>query len=257
MNLYHRQYGLPSHPAMVILHGLFGLSDNWDSLAKRFAGGGLHVIVPDQRNHGRSGHSPVHSFEAMADDLLELLEELNPGPVILLGHSMGGKTAMQFALEHPEHITRLIIADISPASGSNSQHHELTDIMLSVPLHTMTSRNQVESYLMERIPIERIRLFLLKNIYWKDKSSLGWRANLEVIQENLAEVFRPIDYPAPFEKPVLFLRGEHSPYISDNDIPRIKELFPQAEIETIKEGSHWLHADNPDGFFDAVMRFVE
>lgn len=257
MNLYYRHYGLPSHPVMVILHGLFGLSDNWDSLAKRFAGEGFYVVVPDQRNHGRSGHSPVHSFEAMADDLLELLEELHSGPVILLGHSMGGKTAMQFALEHPENVFRLIIADISPASGNNSQHHELTDIMLNVPLHEMTSRKEVENYLKDRIASERIRLFLLKNIYWKDKSSLGWRTNLEVIKENLAEVFRPINYHEPFEKPVLFLRGEHSPYISDHDIPKIKELFPHAAVESVKEGSHWLHADNPDDFFNAVMRFVQ
>jgi len=239
---------------MVILHGLFGMSDNWDSLAKRFAGEGLDVIVPDQRNHGRSGHSDIHSYEAMADDLLELLDELSLKSVILLGHSMGGKTAMQFSLEQPDRVSRLIVADISPDSGSNNQHNGLISIMQGIPLSQLSSRQQVEKLLQEVIPSDRIRLFLLKNIYWKDKSNLGWRVNLDVIRENLSEVFRTIDHPFSFSKPVLFLRGELSSYVPDSDIPRIIELFPNARIETIKNGTHWLHADNPDDFFKAAMR---
>ena len=241
---------------MVILHGLFGMSDNWDTLARRFASSGFDVIVPDQRNHGRSGHSQAHSYLAMADDLLEMLDELSLDKIILLGHSMGGKTAMQFSLEHHDRVKKLVVADISPDSGSHNQHNELINIMLSVPLHELSSRQQVEKLLEEKIQSERIRLFLLKNIYWKDKTNLGWRVNLEVISDKLDEVFRTIDHPFSYMKPTLFLRGELSPYISESDNPRIRELFPLATIETIKNASHWLHADNPDDFFNAVLQFM-
>lgn len=226
-------------------------------MAKRFAGSGLDVVVPDQRNHGRSGRSDIHTYEAMADDLLELIDSLGFDKVILLGHSMGGKTAMQFSLEQHDRVSRLIVADISPDSGGNEQHLGLIETMMAIPLQSLSSRQQAEEMLKERIKHERIRMFLLKNIFWKDKSSLGWRVNLEVIRENMHHIFRTIDHPYSFEKPVLFLRGEKSPYIADSDIPRIMELFPAATIEPIRNGTHWLHADNPGDFYAACMQFIE
>lgn len=257
MELYFRRYGREGDKPLIILHGLFGLSDNWDSFARRFAEEGFDVVVPDQRNHGRSGHSPVHSYEALCDDLLELTDKLGYDRISLLGHSMGGKAAMQFAFDHPEKIDRLIIADISPTtSGHNPQHQQLIDIMRKLDLSIFESRSQVDEALAGQIKSRRIRQFLTKSIYWKDKSSLGWRVNLEVVQENLDEIFREVTSAVPFEKPVLFLKGEHSDYIPDEAIPRIKELFPHARIETIANGTHWLHADNPGDFTDAVIFFL-
>ena len=241
----------------MILHGLFGLSDNWDSLARQFAATGLDVIVPDQRNHGRSGHSDTMSYEAMSDDLLELVDGLGLETIHLLGHSMGGKVAMQFAFDYPERISKLIIADISPEASGNRVHDELIDLMCSAELERRTSRKEVEAYLAEKIPNERIRLFLLKNVYWKDKSTLGWRMNLKVIKNSLHEIFRGIDAFYPYDRDVLFLRGEKSGYITDESIPRIKEVFPLAVWKTIKHGTHWLHADNPEDFAGEVMAYLE
>ncbi|MFO7998618.1 MAG: alpha/beta fold hydrolase [Bacteroidales bacterium] len=257
MELFFRRYGTKGNKPLIILHGLFGMSDNWDSFARRFADKGLDVVVPDQRNHGRSGHSPVHSYEALCDDLLELVDKLEFGSVSLLGHSMGGKAAMQFAIDHPEKVDRLIVADISPtASGHNPQHEGLIDTMLGMNLKEYANRTEVDEALKPLIANHRIRQFLTKNIYWKDKSSLGWRVNLEVVKENLEEIFRGVDSSRPFDKPVLFLKGEKSDYIREASIRRIKELFPRAQIETIRNGTHWLHADNPSDFSRAVVFFL-
>jgi pimeloyl-ACP methyl ester carboxylesterase len=257
MELYFRRYGKEGDPPLVILHGLFGLSDNWDTLARRYAEEGMDVIVPDQRNHGRSGHSPVHTYEAMTDDLLELLDRLALEATTLLGHSMGGKTAMQFAFDHPERVDRLIVADIAPsASGTNTRHQQLIDIMTKLPLEDFSSRSEADEALAGRIPARRVRQFLTKNIYWKDKSSLGWRINLDVLRDSLDEVFRGVGGPGTFDKPVLFLRGGQSDYVPDSAIPSIKKLFPRARLETVSGGTHWLHADNPEDFFSLSMDFL-
>ncbi len=256
MELHYKRYGEPGTLPLVILHGLFGISDNWDTLAKQFAESGLDVIVPDQRNHGRSGHSSVMTYIAMADDLLELLDRLSLEKVYLLGHSMGGKTAMQFAFDQPERLDGLIVADISPAASTNSQHHELIRIMTETDPANYASRAEVEKALEKRIKSMRIRQFLLKNIYWKDKATLGWRINLDAISQNISEIFRAVDAPLPFDKPVLFIKGELSPYIKEEDLPLIKKLFPRVQIQTIARGTHWLHADNPDDFAAQVMAFI-
>ncbi|MFW5708365.1 MAG: alpha/beta fold hydrolase [Bacteroidota bacterium] len=253
MELYHQHYGEGS--PMIILHGLFGMSDNWVSLAKRFAAHySVHVI--DQRNHGRSGWHEVFNYEAMADDIEEFMDDHQIESAILLGHSMGGKTAMQFSLDHPEKINKLIVADIS-ADEYNHKHDAFIDAMLSIDLKGKNSRNEVSRELKEKIGDDRIRQFLMKNLHWKDRSTLGWKANLEVINKNLSHIFRAIDSSHPYPKPTLFIRGGESLYIRQNHIPRIKKLFPQARIETIEGASHWLHAEKPDEFYDLVMDFLQ
>lgn len=255
MNLHYKETG--SGKPLIILHGLFGMSDNFISIASEL-GNDYHVYIVDQRNHGRSGHSPVFSYEAMSDDLLEFLDDHDLEKAHLLGHSMGGKTVMQFAFDHPERVDRLIVADISPsARNSNDQHQNLIDIMLSLRLPKYESRLEVANVLEEKVPSYRLRQFLLKNLYWKDRSSLGWRLNLEVIRDNLREVFREINSTGTFEKPALFLRGEKSDYILDKDIEKIQKMFPNAVFETIENGTHWLHADNPEGFIEAIRRFLK
>lgn len=254
MELNYKETG--SGQPLIILHGLFGMSDNFASIASELSRD-YRVFLVDQRNHGRSGHSPVFNYEAMSDDLRDLMEMQGLSSAHLLGHSMGGKTVMQFAFDHPEKVDRLIVADISPAARtSNDQHQNLIDIMLELDLEKFDSRVQVAYALEDKVPSFRVRQFLLKNLYWKDRSSLGWRLNLEVIRENLQEVFRAIDPAGTFGKPTLFLRGELSDYIQEKDVEIIKKMFPKAGFETIARGTHWLHADNPDDFIIAIQNFL-
>ncbi len=257
MKLHHQRYGTSGDQPLIILHGLFGSSDNWDSLSKDFAKARLDVIVPDLRNHGRSGHSNTMTYKEMSHDLLVLIDSLGLSQVNLLGHSMGGKVAMRFAFDHPEKVNRLIVADISPHASNGNIHRKLIDYMLSVDLNNLSSRRDIDTRMKETVPDDRIRLFLLKNIYRKDKNSFGWRINLEAISNNLDKIFSAIETSTAFSRPALFLRGEHSAYIADKDIPQIKELFTNARFETIKNGTHWLHADNPEDFSKEVLAFIE
>ncbi len=242
----------------MILHGLFGMSDNWASVAKSIAEEGLKVFVPDQRNHGRSGHSGIHNYEAMVDDLLEFLDARELHNISLLGHSMGGKTAMQFAFDYPERIQKLLVADISPsASTHGSTHVTIIDRLLDIDLSAFSRRRDVMDHMQTAISNPRLRQFLQKNLYWKDRASLGWRMNLEAIRENLEEIFRPVEEDDPFDKPVLFIRGGESDYVPDEDIPRIEKMFPQARIKTIPGVSHWLHAEAPEQFQRETIYFLE
>lgn len=252
MDLYYQHYG--EGQPLIILHGLFGMSDNWVTHARRLADN-YSVYTLDQRNHGKSGWNNVFNYEAMVDDLVNFLESQNLEKAHILGHSMGGKTAMQFALEYPGKVDKLIIADIS-ADEYNHKHDVLIEAMLSVDLQKYASRSDVDKELERSVSDPRIRQFLLKNLHWKDRSSLGWKANLEVILENLPEVFKAIDSAEPFNKPALFVRGSDSPYILQKHIPRIKKLFPQSRIETIEGASHWLHAEKPEEFFHIVKKFL-
>ncbi|MFW6350943.1 MAG: alpha/beta fold hydrolase [Bacteroidota bacterium] len=253
MELNYQQFG--KGKPLIILHGLFGMSDNWITLAKKLSEN-YSVYVLDQRNHGRSGHHQVFNYEAMVEDLMEFIENHQLPPVYLLGHSMGGKTAMQFAFDYPDRLSKLIVADMSP-DAYNHKHDKLIEAMLEVDLERFGSRSEIQEALSKKIPDIRIRQFLLKNLYWKDRSSLGWKANLSVINENLPEVFKALDNPVPFEKPSLFLRGSESNYITEKHIPRIRKLFPDAQIKTIEGASHWLHAEKPKEFLDSVIQFLQ
>lgn len=257
VQLYYREFGEEGLQPLVILHGLFGMSDNWVSFAKNVSEEGFHVFVPDQRNHGRSGHSGIHNYVAMVDDLLEFLDSLALDQVFLLGHSMGGKTAMQFSIDYPERVRKLVVVDISPASGTHGETHRgIIDALLSADFGQYNGRQEAATALKGLIPSQRLRQFLQKNLYWKDRGSLGWRINLEAVRENLHEIFKSIDTPIPFDKPVLFIRGGHSDYIPDRDFPLIVSLFPQARIKTIPGAGHWLHAEQPDEFLRELLFFL-
>ncbi len=252
MELYHQHFG--EGKPMIILHGLFGMSDNWVALAKRYAEDySVHVI--DQRNHGRSQWHDVFNYAAMVDDVLEFMESHQMESAVFLGHSMGGKVSMQFALDNPEKVEKLIVADIS-ADAYNHTHDTFIEAMLSIEVEKYDKRSEVSKAMKEKIEDERIRQFLMKNLHWKDRSTMGWKANLKVIHENLHEVFRAMDAPMPFPKPTLFVRGGNSLYIRDKHIPRIKKLFSMASIETIEGASHWLHAEKPDEFYHLTMKFL-
>ena len=254
MKLFYRRFG-QGFP-VVILHGLFGLSDNWVSFGRSLASD-YDVIIPDLRNHGQSPHSSVFDYPSLVGDLEEMICELELKEFFLIGHSLGGKIAMQYALEYPERLGKLIIVDISLRKyTAHTQQQELLDAMLAVDFSEIHSRSEIEHQLMRTVKSVKLRQFLLKNAYWSDKDNLAWRTNLNSINENLPLIFEGIVSENIFIKPALFIRGGLSDYISDNDLDEINIRFPDAIVRTIENATHWVHADAPDEFFRVVKDFL-
>lgn len=240
----------------LILHGFLGMSDNWKTLGSQFAEASFEVHMLDLRNHGRSFHSDEFSYEAMAKDVLFYCKKNNLKNIILLGHSMGGKVAMQVACENPDLVERLIIADIGPKFYA--PHHQLIlKALNSVDFTKKPSRKEVEEILKEDIRDFGTRQFLLKSLYWKTSEELAFRFNLEVFNEKIQEIGKALDSESKFSKPTLFLRGSKSDYILDEDFCTIEYHFPNVKIETISNAGHWLHAENPDDFYEKTVSFLE
>jgi pimeloyl-ACP methyl ester carboxylesterase len=254
MKLYVRKYG--SGQPMIILHGLFGQSDNWNSLAKQFGENGFEVYVADQRNHGLSPHSEEWNYQVMSDDLHELIRDNKLEKVVLIGHSMGGKTVMQFALQHPEEVDKLIVVDIAPKPYP-PQHRSVVEGLKAVDFNSVKTRKEVEAILTAYIDDPGTKQFLLKNVYWKENGLLDWRFNLKVIVEKMENVGEPITADSSVDVPALFIRGANADYILDEDIDGIQEFFPRSMLETIAGAGHWVHAEKPKEFFECVMGFVK
>lgn len=240
----------------LILHGFLGMGDNWKTLAKKFSEQGYQLHLIDQRNHGRSFHDADFSYEVLAEDLKQYITHYNLQDIVLLGHSMGGKTAMLFATQFPELVSKLIIADISPRFYP-VHHDAILEGLSSLDFSEITSRSSADKQLADYVSHSGTRQFLLKNLYWVEKGQLGLRLNLEVLKDNVFEVGEALPRFAKFEGDTLFLRGDRSEYISTQDESLITSHFPKAEIKTVSDTGHWLHAENPQEFFDAVMRFVK
>ncbi|MGO3181343.1 MAG: alpha/beta fold hydrolase [Aequorivita sp.] len=239
----------------VILHGFLGMSDNWKTLGTRWSEDGYEVHLLDQRNHGRSFHSDDFSYEVMAEDLKKYCEEHNLEDIVLLGHSMGGKVAMQFAVTYPEMVSKLIVADIGPKAYP-PHHQDILKALSQLDFSKIKSRGEAEDVLSEYITDKGVRLFLLKNLYRKSKTELGLRINLAVLSQKIEVVGRALQENAIFNGDTLFLGGEKSGYIEPMDELLIKKHFPKAKIETISNAGHWLHAENPDEFYDNVKKFL-
>jgi esterase len=251
MILHYQEYG--AGEPLIILHGLLGSLDNWHALSKTFANS-FRVLAVDQRNHGRSPHSDVFTYHAMSEDLTELLDHLKISSTHLLGHSMGGKTAMQFALSNPDRVKSLIVVDIAPREYPR-MHDELLDALVAVNLATATSRHQVDDELSKRIPDYAERQFLMKNLARDSMGSFTWKANLQAIQQNYVEIAREIASELPFRGPTLFVKGDRGDYVLASDVPFIKRLFPNARIVGMDAG-HWIHAEAPTVFAELVMGFL-
>lgn len=255
MKLFFRTFG--EGKPLIILHGLFGISDNWVSFGKRIAALGYKVYIPDQRNHGQSLHSNTFNYLALTDDLLDFIDDNEIEDPILLGHSMGGKVSIRFALENPESIHKLVIVDISlRAYPKRISHLQIIDAMRRINFDMVSSRKEVDMLISERLPDFKLRAFILKNLYWKDKTHMEWRINFEAICDNIDELFDGIDTVDTYDNPSLFIRGELSDYILDEDYPRIEYNFPNSKIITIKNASHWVHAEAPEEFFEIVSNFI-
>ena len=254
MNLAYRKYG--EGQPLLILHGLFGQSDNWNTLAKRFSEKGFAVYAIDQRNHGLSPHSDIWNYEAMADDVNEFIDTHHLQNPILLGHSLGGKTAIFFSLKYDGILDKLIVADVSP--HAYEPHHEVVlDALRAVDFTKTNTRQEVESILNQYITDFGTKQFLLKNIYWKDSAGkqMNWRFNLSVILKNYAEIL--VKAPQKISDiNTLFIRGEKSDYITNKDIYEIEIRFPNYKLHTIANSGHWVHTEQPNLFYEAVISFI-
>ena len=251
MKLHYKKIG--DGEPLLILHGLFGSADNWGSLAKRLATNNTVYLV-DLRNHGRSPHSNVMNYESMADDVYELIINEKIDQPILLGHSMGGKVSLKFTDKYPQILKKLIVADIG--IKSYPMHHDIIIKGLkNVDLSVVSSRSEATSALSFYVKEQGIQQFLLKNLYWIEKGQLAWRMNLNAIESNIFEILSEIKMNNTNIK-TLFIRGELSNYILKEDYPEIKKVFSNLEIETVLNAGHWLHAENPNSFFEKVIKFI-
>lgn len=239
----------------VILHGFLGMGDNWKTLAKQFSEVNYQVHLVDQRNHGRSFHSEDFDYELMAEDLKAYCKQHSLNDIVLLGHSMGGKTAMLFAALFPELVSKLIVADISPRYYP-VHHDAILEGLSSLDFSEIKSRGAADKALRNYVRDTGTRLFLLKNLHWVEKGQLGLRINLPVLKDNVSEVGEALPIHATFDKDTLFLRGDKSEYIGEQDEAIIHRHFPNSEIVTIKNAGHWLHAENPEDFYKAVINFI-
>lgn len=257
--LHFLDQGDPAGRPLVILHGLFGTLDNWQTLARRWADAGLRVVSVDLRNHGRSFHAPAHSYTLMAQDVLALLDHLalDPARLTLLGHSMGGKVAMQLALTHPARLAQLVVLDIAPRFSDMEHQDDIVAGLQAVNLATIQTRQQAEAALAQHIPQPSVRQFLLKNLYRRDDNSFAWRINLPALVASLAAIGEEIGAAQPFLKPTLFVRGGKSDYITPADkLHGIPALFPNSQVVTVPDAGHWVHAEKPDEVFGLVQNFA-
>src|SRR5215468_378856 len=252
MNLHFEVVG-EGRP-VVILHGLLGSADNWRSMSRRL-GAHYQVFAVDLRNHGRSPHSNILDYDVMAADVWEFMEQQPLRRIILLGHSMGGKVAMQFAIEYSEQVDRLIVVDIAPKAYEPSQRY-LLKAMRSLDLSRYKSFADVDAVLAPEVSSESLRQFLIKNLARDENGCLRWKMHLEAIDRNYDKLLRGLGVDRSFNKPTLFIRGGCSNYIEDDDAPLIRQMFPQAEIVTLPEAGHWVHVDASEEFFQTVVNFL-
>ncbi len=254
MKLAYRETG--SGTPLIILHGLFGQSDNWNSLAKKFGEQNFRVFTVDQRNHGLSPHSNEWTYEAMAKDLRQFIEDHQLVSPVLLGHSMGGKTVMFHELLFPGAASKVVLADMA-AREYPAHHKDVLDALHAVNFDQINNRKEAEAEMTKFISDFGTRQFLLKNIYWKDDESkkMDWRFNLQVISEKYDNIRVPVPF---FEShtAALIVRGSKSSYVNEADIADYRKRFANCEVETIEGAGHWVHAEKPQEFFESVLKFI-
>jgi esterase len=239
----------------LILHGFLGMSDNWKTLGNKFSEEHFQIHLIDQRNHGRSFRNDEFNYEVLVEDLKQYCDHYQLKDIVLLGHSMGGKTAMLFATKYPELVSKLIIADIAPRFYP-IHHDQILEGLSSLNFDVLKSRTEADNILSQYVSDFGTRQFLLKNLYWQEKGKLGFRFNLKVLKDNVEEVGEALPVSNGYSGDTLFLRGDKSEYIALSDESLIKIQFPNSNIQTIENAGHWLHAENPTDFFNSVLRFL-
>ena len=268
MELFYRKYG--EGPAIIIVHGLYGSSDNWVTIAKKLSEN-FEVFLIDQRNHGRSPQSDEFNYDVLKNDLLEFMDKMAIEKAVLIGHSMGGKTVMFFAKDYPERISHLIVIDIAPKSYNlpkdeipqTINHLQIISAMNAIDFTKINSRQDVDEELAKTIPFERVRQFLLKNLNRNSDNKYSWRLNVKAIEKNMTNILDGLD-GQDFKNgngitgfPVLFVKGANSDYILDEDYDTtIQNIFPYAELVTIPNAGHWVHAEQTSLLIKTLMYFI-
>lgn len=254
MELNYKKLGDSGGP-LIILHGLMGSLDNWQTMARQLADH-LQVYIVDQRNHGRSPHTDTHSYQDMVDDLEEFMQQRGLEKAHLLGHSMGGKVVMKFALQHPEKVLSLVIADMG-MRGYKPHHDQVFDTLFRIDLDSIERRSDAEEQMEPLMPDYGMRQFLLKSLDRSKEGRYEWKFNLDVLFNEYHYIVEPVGEEGVFDVPVLAIRGGNSGYVNDDDIANYKEHFPQVKVVTIDGAGHWLHAEAPKKFLEALRSFYQ
>lgn len=248
------EYGADG-PPVVVLHGLFGSGRNWMTVSRRLADR-YRVLAPDLRNHGTSPWSPVHTYEAMADDIVAVLEERSPGPAALVGHSMGGKAAMLVALRRPDLVDRLVVVDVAPVAYE-SGFGAYAGAMAEADLDGVTRRAEVDAQLASAVPAPGVRAFLLQNLVL-DRDGARWRVNLPVLEAAMPTIsgFPAVAAGTSYNGPALFVAGGRSDYVRREHADAVMTLFPRAEVAIVPEAGHWVHAERLEDFLAVLDPFL-
>ena len=253
MNLNFKVYG--SGYPLLILHGLMGSLDNWQSIAKKL-GEHFAVYTIDQRNHGRSPHTTEFSYDLLVGDLLEFMQQQGLGRAHLIGHSMGGKVVMKMALEHPQKVNKLVVVDVAPVEYED-RHSMVFKALLAVDLKLLQSRQQAEATLREYLGSDESTVqFLMKGLYRDDDNTFQWRFNVKSLYDSYDEISSGLSSDKPFDGETLFVKGERSSYINASNFSEIMDLFPHNQLAEIAGAGHWAHADDPLAFIAEVEQFL-
>jgi len=252
MQLHFKQLG--HGEPLVLLHGLFGSGDNWFGVAPRLAEK-FHIFAPDLRNHGHSPHHAEMDYPLMAADVEKFLAAQKIESAHVIGHSMGGKVAMQFALDFPARVNKLVVVDMAPRAYARA-HDQIFAALLALDLASFPARQQIEDALAPKIPSLNLRRFLLKNLGRDAHGKFAWKMNLRGVAENYSRLGEVLSAENQFDKPALFIRGGKSDYINSTDELEIRRRFPAAQIRTIAAANHWVHADAPEEFLRLVLDFL-
>ncbi len=261
MTLFYRHTG--NGRDIIILHGLYGSSDNWHKISQKLSSE-FSVYTLDLRNHGNSPHSDDFTIGVMADDLREFFDDLKLSKAIIIGHSLGGKVAMEFASKHPEFVEKLIIVDIAPRTYSENEfterrnHRFIINYLKSIDLQKFKNRSEALEEMSKIDPTGRLKFFMMKNIKRQKDGKLAWKINIKAIADNLSDLLNKYELKlSEITCPVLFVKGEKSEYLTENDFKMIKNELPNAEFTIIKDATHWLHSEKPDEFVEIVRNFIE
>ncbi|MCC6401220.1 MAG: alpha/beta fold hydrolase [Flavobacteriales bacterium] len=250
--LHHRRMG-QGRP-LLVLHGLFGSSDNWNSIGKAWAEE-FEVVLVDQRDHGRSPHTDRITYALMADDVAALIADLRLHEPVVVGHSMGGKTGMVLAQRHPGLLHRLVVIDMGPREYPPHRHAHILQALTTCDLERLRTRKEVEDHLATSIREPGVVQFLLKSLYWATPEQLAWRFNVPLLAHDIHDILAAAG-PEVVRTPTLFIRGGQSDYITREDLPQLREQFPQARVETIDYAGHWVHVQAPDEVIGLVRTFA-
>jgi pimeloyl-ACP methyl ester carboxylesterase len=251
INETNRQDAIP----MIILHGFLGSCDNWLTVSKQLATH-YRIFLLDQRNHGRSEWASPHTYIAMAEDLKDFISSQNLTKPIIVGHSMGGKTALQFAATYPDLFEKMVVVDITPKMNIGN-HQQILGGLNAINFQTLSSRAEADAILSEHEPDFGVRQFLLKNLYKNEQDSFAWRMNLKLLSEEYQNVLQAIYFKQAIHKPIHFIRGAKSDYVLDKEIAALQLLFPKMHLKTVANAGHWVQAEQPAAFIDALLSLLQ